>query len=354
MSGELVYQKVGRGMNACVLTPPLPCVPDSGLDARLFSKTYVSKVQFTDLGVDQDKYAKIEYAGAQLIRSVDPEGEFTVHVGGLCRPEYAAEEGEAAVRTLCSLKDTDRLGFQLFYERAGNRSLEEAAKVDLLAALRSLDNVLYGLCVMTQNPTAGANILHRDLKHANIVLNTEGKAYMVDYSTVCTAAGMLADDLLLRVVNTMYPPEYDLLRSILTDLKFGTYDLVRTNTVLHRVYLTDFCKQEQTLLDYTTMEASLKEMLLTLPGGTKAVPRFLKDYVVTFFSTKFDIFSLGITVAALIRQNQAQWGALPDTLRTQISLWIYWTTCANVHMRFSPATARVTWAGVWGVPTTSA
>ena len=352
MSGESVLQKVGRGMNACVLAPPLPCAPDSGTDARLFPKTYVSKVQFTNKsGVALDKPAQEEYARAQLLRAVDPEGAFTVHVGGVCRPEYTADT-EAVIRALCSLQDADRLGYQLFYERAGGRSLEEAAREDLPAAFHSLSNILYGLCVMTQNPNAGANILHRDLKHANIVVNEGGKASMVDYGTVCTAADMLADGLLLTGIDTMYPPEYDMLRSILNSLKLGKYEAVRTNTALHRAYLAEFYTQEQTEWDYANMDASVKYLLAVGEKDPDTVPRYLKALVVAVFSTKFDVFSLGITVAALVIQNRAQWAAMPADQRTKIGLWIYWTTCADVNKRFTPTAARAAWAGIWGLPST--
>jgi len=95
----------------------------------------------------------------------------------------------------------------------------------------------------------------------------------------------------------------------------------------------------------------VKSMLMmgfsTGPQTPDAYVKYINTVVVAVFAPKFDVFSLGITVAALIKQQPAQWAAVPEGTKAAIKQWIYWATCADVNARLTAEAARAAWVALW-------
>jgi hypothetical protein len=360
---------LGSGTYGCALKPDYDCVGADDIKRILkakqkrFGSMYVSKL------IGTEKEMLKEWAHFQMVKTVDPDGEFTVPVLGHCsavvpeadiydpsledptskpsdlkadRPSQKCKTATAILlEQLKSVENGKNAGeLRQLVLAYGGVSYADATKTESLGHLLTcLTPIIHGIDVMN-----GSNIYHKDIKLQNIMYMNDA-AKLIDFGMMTNSQEEVFS---LHTISSGYyiwPPECDLLFNIEfpeavlnpeTMKLEARKKLPSTNAVA--TYDTVFKVFGETVKE--VIDTQITNMTRDFYAGldVEDVLRFVvaKKQMADMWADKFDVFSMGISVLRLLLFYRVD---IPDAL----SNWIYGTTNFNAYERWNAATAAVEW-----------
>lgn len=183
--------KIAEGAYGCVYSPALPCsrkklARDTPSVGKVFSTM---------------EDASIEFSNMQIVRELDPEGEFSVPLQERCNINSTKADG-------CGLSIEGRTTPQLTYDYGG-ASLHDVIRMggySLMPMLPGLATVANGLHVLSK-----AGYVHRDVKESNIVWDGQrARMRLIDFGMMIKKSAVYETDQVdvLGYDYEYYPPEF--------------------------------------------------------------------------------------------------------------------------------------------------
>ena len=188
---------IGEGTYGCVHRPSLKCKKrDVIVDPSIVSK------------ILKKKNAATELKEFELMEKADKKQTFYLGKPDICKPDDT-ESNKAALTECKKFKPSSMSKYSLLLLKYGGLDLslygEHVRKMNLTHINRrniehfwmDMSRIIYGLKVLGNN-----NIVHHDLKHANIVYNADsGRASFIDFGMMTTKT---------KIRNSALKNEYDL------------------------------------------------------------------------------------------------------------------------------------------------
>ena len=183
--------KIAEGAYGCVYSPALPC-----------SRKTITKRDSTVGKVFGNKEDAInEFNNMEIVRGIDPNGEFSVPFRGKC-------EISAAKADHCGLMIEGPYGSQLMYDYGGT-SLHDVIRMggyDIVSMLPGLAKIANGLHQLSK-----AGFVHRDVKESNIVWDSKQETMrLIDFGMMIKKQHVYEVDQtdVLGYDYEYYPPEF--------------------------------------------------------------------------------------------------------------------------------------------------
>jgi serine/threonine protein kinase len=296
-----------------VVAPHFPCLNTEGDPTAKVSKLFGSQHDMLH-----------EWYQFLLIKNADPDGDFTVPVVDRCTANVSPQDAirltvgcGAASASLSSVypeavdgKCAGQL-WQLVQEYGGlplSRVLH--FKPPAIKILRSLTVLITrGLPALSEH-----SIWHRDISLDNIVL-MHGRARLIDFGAVVTNPREVYDFLRTkRHVHASWPPECHLLLEMIGE--------------------GDPKNKSKSTPDYVHMRKELEKRVPKRDTSTEYVD-MLETHAAKYFAHKFDVFSMGLVVAAVVL-------GFPTTV-PGLDVWIKNCTRVNAYKRWDAYQAAVEW-----------
>lgn len=300
---------IGEGSYGCAFKKPIKCASDktSDITNKSYYQNTIGKV------FARNQYAEEEYAHQQLVKTIDPNDEWTVSMKKKCTVNKFLKSDEKEDCGLISDSNTQQYT-QIIYQDGGKdldqfadeayRSKDAVKILKLRAIFQALGPVLRGLRDMNQQ-----GVIHMDLKPGNILFDGT-QLRVIDFGLLTRAKELYTETNrnILEFVYPFYGPEFKLysLTSTLKGLqKEYSKNLRHFRLDVNQPFGVDVQKQfiEQVERFYSII--CFKTENLTNKRKCKAEMIKLSD--------KIDIYSLGATFLDLFTRIE-----VPFTMETFI------------------------------------
>ena len=345
---------LGKGSYGCVLTPAYACSDFSDKERDEVRAAMRPGLVHVSKFMNDDKLMVREWGNLIKVREVDPAGEFTVPMAGMCPAVVPLQDVQDApdaqkcgpamsaslqtqLRTSTTNKPTGQLR-QLILEYGGVDwwnvlSRGPYTAVPLAVLLQSLTPVVMGLPKL-----AAAGVFHKDVKPPNIVFDGS-TSRLVDFGLAATSKTELFNRNTISGTYEFWPPECDLIAASVPGLvkSDGLNSTKTTSKYLRFIYP----KQEDLQQQINTMKAQLA---LDAPTDKSGLVEFCTNH----FGAKFDVFGLGLSVLHLaIHAGKTKRVGYDSNKLLQ---WVAHTANYNAFARWDAARAAEEWANIWAPP----
>ena len=353
---------MGKGGLGCVFTPFIECADNPGMNAAAAIKPHVSKLAFGSEKSKANETADKEYAGAMLVRAVDPGSTFSVHTAGMCTPKLTADE-TANIQTACTLNSSQALSDkEIAYENGGESiALLLKAKPNVVPILYALQNIVKGIYKMN---TASEPILHMDIKPDNIVIQ-DGLVRLIDFNLVRKQTYLKErfGTLIKPKGNKIWPPEWDVLLKFIRECmaSYGKTDEEINKKYPARIPEVSNVSKTTTFLtrhcngfalpfaeNVAEMERTFKEKHTSLFAKRIDYRTHIKEIVSAFvedFAPKLDVYSIGgvvIFLASKIDESEPN-----KVLKQKLYDWVSSAMNPNAYDRYTARGAYKAYKDIW-------
>ena len=346
---------LGKGAFGCVLAPAYACSDSSEAERATVRAAMRPGVVYVSKLMNSEESMLTEWERLLRVRDVDPGGEFTVPMAGMCSAVVPLEDVQDAAPSAGKCGAVMSASLQLEHARTQDNKpagqlrqlvLEyggvdwwhvatspQFSGVPLAVVLRSLTPVVLGLPKL-----AAAAVFHKDVKPSNVVFDGAASR-LVDFGVAATTAQDLFNHRTIYSTYEFWPPECDFLAAstpwfMKTD---GPNSTKTTANYLRRLYVDVAEAQEQ-----------LDEMKARLAREAPADSDGLKTFLTTKFSAKFDVFGLGLCVLHVLLFSGA--GKLAGFDTSKLLQWISHVVNYNAFDRWDAARAATEWTKMWTPP----
>lgn len=358
---------LGSGGFGCTVRPRYACSkPDA--EAKITSQLYgpndlVSKLvgDSKDTAgdiVEAESLAEEEYYRAKIVASVDPHSIYTVPMVGGCVTKPDMKDitengvdkcGTATAGLISKMADSNGHVPQLVYKYGGMDLDQINQRFPLKTILKAMKNVISGLQYFASGTAPGHAVLyHRDVKPKNMVYAfTEGSTKFIDYGHVVNNPYQVYQSDVISSRYRYWPPEADYFYYLINrkERPSGT-----NREATQAEVLTDFNAKTRTKFTAANYNKDYENMCDEIDTHVDSlhVRESLEDLYAREFAKKFDVFSMGVSVAELVAGSPTR-DSLSTLQLNAIKKWVLGATNYNAFKRYTADVACKKWLAIWTV-----